>query len=524
MTDEQVKNMTLEQKLGTVLCVRRFHIPAEREEILELTKEGKALCFQISTNDMARDEIAAISATTDRPLIFVADMEQGYSPSGLPAVPLLTLAACQNPEYTRIYARALASSARADGYTGTWGPVVDILCGNAPCKVQRVFGDTAEKVTEQARLILESFRENNFAGCGKHYPGGIEFPYDTHMAEGRSDTDEATLWARNMIPYLTLMKEGLLPAVMTEHTVFRAIDPSLPASLSPKVIGLLRSAGFDGLIYTDSLAMSGILQKYGEGRAMGLAIAAGNDIILPNYRTPHKECLRMLTEEFRRGTFTEERLNEAVSHALIAAKRARQPAPAPYTVTEETAKTLRAVSRDAITAVTDKGVLAALPDPERRRLFVILTGMGFDEDSPAKEIGFGSWYDPARIADCVRKEFPAAEIAFHKEFPTASENDRLLTRIAGHDEVVFVTYCMTAAYLGSDCLTRRIEALINSVILSGKVKAVLHFGNPYAVEPLLHVERLLFGYHAPESQPYAVEVLAGKIPAHGKLPFALNLA
>ena len=72
-------------------------------------------------------------------------------------------------------------------------------------------------------------------------------------------------------------------------------------------------------------------------------------------------------------------------------------------------------------------------------------------------------------------------------------------------------------------MTRRAEALVNALIRSGKVSAVVHFGNPFAVRPLLHVPRLLFGYNCPESQPGAIEVLAGKRPAPGKLPFRIEL-
>ena len=105
------------------------------------------------------------------------------------------------------------------------------------------------------------------------------------------------------------------------------------------------------------------------------------------------------------------------------------------------------------------------------------------------------------------------------EFPTHKENERVLHAATRHKEVVFVTFCDTRPYLGTDCLTRRIEALINGLILSGKVSAVLHFGNPFALQPLYHMPRKLFGYMMPQSQTHAIEVLAGKIPAKGALPF-----
>ena len=69
---------------------------------------------------------------------------------------------------------------------------------------------------------------------------------------------------------------------------------------------------------------------------------------------------------------------------------------------------------------------------------------------------------------------------------------------------------------------RRAEAVINALLLSGKVSAVLHFGNPKAMLEIDHVQRRLFGYLMPESQLRAIEVLAGKLPAKGKLPYDIT--
>jgi hypothetical protein len=59
--------------------------------------------------------------------------------------------------------------------------------------------------------------------------------------------------------------------------------------------------------------------------------------------------------------------------------------------------------------------------------------------------------------------------------------------------------------------------------MSGKVSAVLHYGNPHAVEPLQHVKRVIFGYNSPASLEPAIDVLAGNIEAKGKLPIKVDL-
>ena len=98
------------------------------------------------------------------------------------------------------------------------------------------------------------------------------------MQEGFSDFDEEYVRNVNLMPYKYLLERGLLPTVMVGHTVFHKIDPVYPASLSKKVIDILREIGFDGLLFTDSFAMMGILQRFGEENIYGMSVAAGADI------------------------------------------------------------------------------------------------------------------------------------------------------------------------------------------------------------------------------------------------------
>ena len=65
-------------------------------------------------------------------------------------------------------------------------------------------------------------------------------------------------------------------------------------------------------------------------------------------------------------------------------------------------------------------------------------------------------------------------------------------------------------------------AEINALILSGRVSDVLRFGNPFAVQPISHVPCMLFEYMMPESRECAIEVLLGKLPTKGKLPFGVE--
>jgi beta-N-acetylhexosaminidase len=510
--------MTPEQKIGRVLCARRTHIPEELEYTLELIKNEAVGCVQVVVNDKAEELIKKLRAAANYPLLIVNDMERGFAPAGLPQIPLINLAAA-GPEYVRAFATATAAPAKACGFTGTWGPVVDIMSNvHNPLSTQRMAGDTPEAVTDFAREYLKVFESYRFHGSAKHYPGGAP-GVDTHMTEAINPISEEELVNVHIKPYVTLWREGLLHTVMVDHGIFPSVDPEgYPASLSKKVIGLLRREGFDGLVYTDSLAMMAILQKYGEAGAMVLALNAGNDIVLPNYRTPTKTVYEMMVKAYYDGEIDKDRLDEAVRHVMEAEAWCAAAPQAPVPLPENIEEILMNAARDSVTALCDDGVATAI-DPAERRLFVVLTENGYTPDSPAEEIGLGKWYSPNRVIDAIKESFPNAEITTLPEFPASYQNDQMLTKATGFDKVVFVTFCMTACYQGADSLTRRVEAVISSLHASGKVEALVHFGNPFALLPLPHIARKILGYNAAATQKYAIEVLAGKIPAKGKYPF-----
>ncbi|MBR5307219.1 MAG: hypothetical protein IKU43_00490 [Clostridia bacterium] len=510
------EDMTTEQKLGMVFCARRFQ-PEDVDFIIEMLKKRALGCIQVPY--MQPDIIKKLLDAADYPVLCINDTEQGFTPANLPRASLASLSACDNPEYFKSFAKGIAVHAKAAGLNGTWGPVLDILTVDAPCKVGRCFSSDPEKIVEKAAIIAQVFKDNGFLSTGKHFPGGTDVGYDTHMAEGVSNLTEEELLKQDIYPYIELNKRGLLPCIMTTHTVFKNIDPDYPASLSKKCIDIIRKQGFDGVAFTDSLAMMGILQKYGEENAYGLAVSAGNDIVLPNLRTSVKDAFNMFVHQYELGIITDERLDEATRRVLKAMEFVAAEPANPSEFTEQDFENLKNVSRDCVTAVLDNGVNAKLDGKNEDKLFIVITN-GPAGDLIEQEISEKpGWYSPTLIGKTIEAEFPGAGLGFLPEFPTSGENEKILTLASNYREVIFMTYCDSPCYLGTDSMTKRVEAVINCLSLSGKVSTVCHFGSPYALKSISHIKRKIFGYKNKESQKYAVEVLSGKLEAKGKLPY-----
>ena len=518
MKNLKIEDLSVEQKIGMLLCARSFKQEGDLEFTLELIRNHALGSVQISVKKP--EIVKKVRETADYPILIIADMEMGFPGSELPPVSLMQLSACDKPEYFRAFARAVVADAKRAGFNGTWSPVIDVV-GSSTNGASRRISDDPLRVAKGAAEIAQVYANNHFLSCGKHYPGGDHGLVDTHMANVPSDTSLEELKNVKFLPYRYLLERGLLPSIMVDHSTVTSVDPAYPSSLSKKVIDLIRDAGFDGVCFTDSFAMMAILQQFGEDKILGMAIAAGNDIVLPNYRTATKTSYEYLLQNYRDGAFTEERLDEAVRRVLEMQKMLGEAPEKPDLFTEKDRELYDRIPYDSITAVTDPGLSPALPAENKDRLFVVLTPM--EGAGPQVESLYRTWYHPDAIIEKIHEEFPEAEVVTLPEFPMAKQNDAVLSAAVGHKEVTCVSFCTTAAYQGTDCMTRRAEALVNALIRSGKVSAVVHFGNPFAVRPLLHVPRLLFGYNCPESQPGAIEVLAGKRPAPGKLPFRIEL-
>lgn len=512
------EEMTLEQKLGMLYCARPFK-DHDLEFTLKLIKKRALGSVQVPPTKP--HYMQKIKEAADYPIIIVCDTETGFPTSKKQPIPLVTLAACDKPEYYQVFAKAVVTEAKAAGYNATWNPVVDVLRCNGPIKVYRLFSDDPQRVCRAAEEICKVYKRNGYMSCGKHYPGGNDVPYDNHMTSMPSQCTEDDLQNFDLVPYKYLIERDLLPSIMTRHAVYKNIDPEHAGTMSPKVQGMIRKMGWDGVCWTDSFGMMAILQKYGEENILGLAIAAGNDIVLPNYRTRAEVSFGHLVENYQRGMFSEERLNESVRRVIELQNKLAEIPEAVDVFTEEDQKLYDSIAAASITAVCDEGVEAKL-DNDTSKLFVVVTPNTFDPNEELLETAMDTWYYPQKIADKIRAEFPDAAVEFIPEFPAKKDNERVLLASTKVDEVIFVTYCETQPYLGTDCLTRRIEVVIDSLNMANRLSTVVHFGNPMALENLQHVKRKIFGYTMPDAQLCAIDALAGKLDPQGSLPFKVK--
>ncbi len=144
---------------------------------------------------------------------------------------------------------------------------------------QRAFGNTPQEAEEYAKLIVNRMLDDKIGMVLKHFPG-YGGNVDTHTGIVVDERPYERFETVDFLPFKAGIDAGA-QAVLVSHNIVNCMDPSLPASLSPKVHEILRNElGFKGVAMTDDLIMGAITQYTGGADAAVPAVKAGNDMLI----------------------------------------------------------------------------------------------------------------------------------------------------------------------------------------------------------------------------------------------------
>lgn len=175
-------------------------------------------------------------------------------------------------------ARLTGTELVACGINTNCAPVLDLLVPGAHAIIgERAYGATPEQVATLGRAVAEGYMAGGVLPVIKHIPGHGRARADSHRELPVVSAGRQELSATDFAPFRALSD---LPAAMSAHVVFTAVDPELPASISPRVIAdvIRGEIGFDGFLMSDDLSMQALK---GTIRARAQAVAAaGSDAVL----------------------------------------------------------------------------------------------------------------------------------------------------------------------------------------------------------------------------------------------------
>lgn len=259
-----------------------------------------------------------------RELIVAIDQEGGrvtrLSPKyGFPAVASQAEIGEQGTAAVEGWADGIAATLAGAGINLNFAPVVDLdvnPTNPAIGALDRAFSADATVVARDAAIEVRAHRAKGIRTALKHFPGlgSASINTDFGVAEVTGTWNDVEL-----NPYRELIDQGLVDLIMAAHVVNGRFDPAAPASLSrPTVTELLRTElGWGGVVVTDDLGAAAITQAFGFEDAIGLALDAGNDLLL--FANQHEydpdlaaRVIDVVERLVQQGRVAEARIDEAV--------------------------------------------------------------------------------------------------------------------------------------------------------------------------------------------------------------------
>jgi beta-N-acetylhexosaminidase len=291
-----IQGMTLDQKLGQLIMVEYLGTDYQTSNLQEMVKQQFVGGFLYQAGNNNFDSPYNVAANVDAlsrhaqedariPLLIATDQEgglvnrldafHGYLPSAQ------EMAASNDPQVAFKQGAHAAKWLRELGINADLAPVVDVQTVDPPVLASRIFGDSPQKVETYSGAYLDGLQQNNVIGCLKHFPGLGAITSDPHDDLPVVQRSMADLNKIDLAPYKFMIQQKNPAMIMATDVLMPAIDPSLPAELSPKAIdGVLRGQlHYDGVVITDGLYMGGISAQWSLSQATVMSIIAGDDLI-----------------------------------------------------------------------------------------------------------------------------------------------------------------------------------------------------------------------------------------------------
>ncbi|MCI0488685.1 MAG: hypothetical protein L0229_19015 [Blastocatellia bacterium] len=537
-TEKLLAAMTLDEKIGQLIVPATVGMFLNQEsdsfqEIRRNIKEFHVGGYHLLGDTSTLHEPVGVALLVNRmqeaakvPLFITADFEGGvgWRFRGATRLPrAMAMGATSNPEMAYQAGRVTALEARALGVNVNFYPVVDVN-NNAsnPVINIRSFGGDPERVSEMARAYIRGSQEAGVMATAKHFPGHGDTSVDSHLELPVIDVDRKRLDAVELPPFRAAVAEGV-GGVMSAHIALPRIETeNLPATLSEKMLtGVLREElRFEGVIFTDAMAMRGIAAHFTEEEAAVRAVKAGADVVL--YPPSVEKAFFALKRAVASGLITEARIDESVRRILAAKLRLRLDSNRFAEIDKldrilgntEHRRVARQIIETAITLVRDKrGVLPLKLTAEQKVLYITLvdSGTNWRENAP------GSAFH-ARLT-----ERHAATTSVYVSDRTSPGEYELIRKLAALADVVIVgAFIRTSAYKGSIGLSQSQIDLLRHLSALEKPFVLVLYGSPYLLSfvPELPVYILAYEYY-PAAEEAALAAVLGEIEFKGRLPVEL---
>ncbi|MGE0454359.1 MAG: glycoside hydrolase family 3 N-terminal domain-containing protein [Vicinamibacteria bacterium] len=523
-------SLTLEEKVGQMIGVRASGIFSNPRsagwrrtlEEVETLGVGTVVVFESEVGWLPR-ALNKLQAAAKVPLLISADMERGLAfrvRRGVVPLPYaMAIGATGSEDAAYAAGEITAREGRALGIHWAFAPVADVNNNpDNPVINIRSFGEDPELVARLGAAFVRGARAGGILTTAKHFPGHGDTAVDSHLQLATIAGDRARLQGVELLPFRSAIEAGV-DSVMVGHIAVPSLDPSgAPATLSrPLVDALLRrDLGFQGLIVTDAMEMTGVRAAW-TGEAAVRAVLAGADFIL---LPPDPEvAIQALVRAVREGQLTQARIDASVLRILESKERLGLDRD--RTVDEKAYEDLvgrpedvaraEAMALRSITVVRNEGGQLPLraEDPLRVLHLVLSSDLRNDAIQGIPE------------AELAQRKVESRTFVLGPEVSAETE-ERILAEAPASTHVLVSAFVRVTSSKGTAEMIGSHARLLSRLGAIGKPLVVVSYGSPYLLRQFPEVPAYVCAYGGAESSQHAaMEVLFGEAPATGRLPVTI---
>ena len=517
--DSIYSKMSLQEKIGQLFMISAYsnkdsvHVKSV-EKLIQDYKVGGVIFFQGGPVRQAK-LTNQYQSKAKIPLFVGIDAEWGLGmrlDSTYTYPWNMTLGAIQDLSLIENVGKNMANENKRIGVHFNFAPVLDINTNpKNPIIGNRSFGEDKVNVSNKAIALMRGVESQGVFSTGKHFPGHGDTATDSHKALPLVDFSKERIDLVELYPYKRIFDEGLV-SVMVAHLNIPSLEPrpNYPSSASYDIVTnlLQKQLGFEGLIFTDGLAMKGASNFKPPGELEIAVILAGNDILLCPENVP--VAFQKLEVACTDGTITEERLAHSVKKILHYKFKAGLNKYKPVDM-NNIYNDLNPSQNDALHYKLYENAITVLKNEK--------------EILPIKNLDQKIAY--VKMGEDVNSTFVTTLKKYTEVTEVANTNiDSLNQELEKYDTVIIGFHKVNKTwekqnFTDAELLWLQEIAKHNKVILD-------IFSKPYSLLPITNfddIEGLVVSYQNSDiSQVVSAEVLFGAVDAKGKLPVSINTA
>ena len=216
----------------------------------------------------------------------------------------------------------VATAAKGLGVNCFLAPILDVITGQNPWLSGRTWSTDPELVARLTSAYIRGVQAVGVAATAKHFPGFHNIALDPAIEPGAIVTEKADTFKPGFIPFADAIKNGV-EMIMVGPAIVEAFDTQKPASISPRIIGMLRNEfSFKGVVMSDDLDSRATMKNRSVEDVAIDALNAGSDyLLLAAIDDQLQQVADAICEAVERGQLTEERLHNAAAKVRALAKK-----------------------------------------------------------------------------------------------------------------------------------------------------------------------------------------------------------